>query len=135
MKIRKLNWAGLHLQCGDISVLIDAVENFKPYLPVLGKPLTPLVQFTGTTKADYILFTHLHLDHLDTGVIENCLNPTGKIIGYKKLEKEIAALNRPYILLDTDQTFEENNLQFKAVFSLDGVGEEPTEIGRASCRE
>lgn len=126
MKIQKLNWAGIKLECGDKTVLIDAVENFKPYFPVLGEPLTPLVKFTEEVKADYMLFTHLHLDHLDVSVVEKCLKPEGKIIGYKKLEKEILKLNRPAIFLNTGETFEADGITFKAVYSLDGVGEEQT---------
>lgn len=124
MKIQKLNWAGIKLECGDAVVLMDAVENFKPYFPVLGNPLTPLLQFTKEVKADYVLFTHLHLDHFDPGVVEKCLKPDGKIIGYKKHEKEIAKLNRQFVLLDTDESFEENGIVFKAVYSHDGIGEE-----------
>lgn len=126
MKIQKLNWAGIKLQYGDITVLIDAVENFKPYFPVLGNPLTPLVKFTEEVRADYILFTHLHLDHLDISVIEKCLKPNGKIIGYKKLGKEILKLNKPTVLLDTNESYEADGVSFKAVYSLDGVGEEQT---------
>lgn len=126
MKIGKLNWAGIKLACGNKTVLIDAVENFKPYFPVLGNPLTPLVHFTDEVKADYILFTHLHLDHFDVGVIQKCLNPCGKIIGYKKHEKEIAKHHCAYILLENNELFEENGIAFKAVYSLDGIGEEQT---------
>lgn len=124
MKIQKLNWAGLKLECGDKTVLIDAVENFKPYFPVLGEALTPIVKFTNEVKADYILFTHLHLDHFDAKVIDKCLTPDGKIVGYKKHKPEIEKLNRPYVLLDNDVVFEERGLVFKCVYSQDGVGEE-----------
>ncbi|HLP53367.1 MAG TPA: MBL fold metallo-hydrolase [Chitinophagales bacterium] len=126
MKIQKLNWAGVKLECGNKTILIDAVENFKPYFPVLGNPLTPLVNFTHEIKADYILFTHLHLDHFDTSVIEKCLKPEGKIIGYVKHEKEISKLNRDFVLLNTNELFEEHGISFKPVYSLDGIGEEQT---------
>ena len=126
MKIRKLNWAGIKLECGSKTVLIDAVENFSPYFPVLGTPLTPLIHFSDTVKADYMLFTHLHLDHFDAGVIEKCLNPGGKIIAYKKHEKEITKLKRDYLLLENNELFEENGISFKSVYSLDGIGEEQT---------
>lgn len=126
MKIQKLNWAGIKLECGNKTILIDAVENFKPYFVVLGNPQTPVVPFADTTKADYILFTHLHLDHFDVSVIEKCLRPNGKIIGYKKLEKIISKLNKPTVYLDNDETFQDNNIIIKSVFSLDGIGEEQT---------
>ncbi len=126
MRIKKLNWAGIKLECGPKTVLIDAVENFKPYFPVLGHPLTPIVNFTAEVKADYILFTHLHLDHFDAGVVEKCLLPGGKIIGYKKHAREIEKLKRDYVLLENDEVFEENGIMFKSVYSLDGIGEEQT---------
>ncbi|MBS1782990.1 MAG: MBL fold metallo-hydrolase [Bacteroidetes bacterium] len=126
MKIQKLNWAGIKLECGEKIVLIDAVENFKPYFPVLGNPLSPLYNFSDKVKADYILFTHLHLDHFDFGVIQKCLKPNGKIIGYKKHEKEISKLKQNYILLDNNEMYDENEILFKSVYSLDGIGEEQT---------
>ena len=57
--------------------MIDAVENFKPYLPVLGKPRSDVFIFSPTTKADYILFTHLHLDHFDMEVIDQSITENG----------------------------------------------------------
>lgn len=126
MNIQKLNWAGIKLECGNQTVLIDAVENFKPYFSILGDPLTPLLNFSDTVEADYMLFTHLHLDHFDKGVIEKCLKPSGKIIAYCKHEKQLAKLERPYILLNNDETFEENGISFKSVYSMDGIGEEQT---------
>jgi L-ascorbate metabolism protein UlaG (beta-lactamase superfamily) len=126
MNIQKLNWAGIKLECGDKTILIDAVENFKPYYVVLGNPKTPIVPFADSTKADFILFTHLHLDHFDISVIEKCLKPDGKIICYKKFEKTISKLNKPTVYLDNDEIFQENDIIIKSVFSLDGIGEEQT---------
>lgn len=126
MKIQKLNWAGIELECGNKTVLIDAVENFKPYFAVLGNPKKELIPFTDDVRADYILFTHLHLDHFDTSVIEKCLKEDGKIIAYKKFKTSISKLNKPTVYLDFDEVFEEEGIVFKSVFSLDGIGEEQT---------
>jgi len=126
MQIQKLNWAGIKIICGNKTILIDAVENFAPYFPVLGHPLSPTVCFTDTVKADYILFTHLHLDHFDVSVINKCLKPTGSIIAYKKLQQQIDPLLRKTIYLDVDESFTQHGIIFKSVFSLDGIGEEQT---------
>lgn len=126
MKIQKLNWAGIKIACGDKTVLIDAVEDYKPYFPVLGDPQTPLILFTDTVKADYILFTHLHLDHFDVSVIAKCLKEDGKIISHSRFEKKVSKLNKQVVYLDYDETFEENGIIFKSVFSLDGIGDEQT---------
>ncbi|MBK7290105.1 MAG: MBL fold metallo-hydrolase [Chitinophagaceae bacterium] len=126
MQIQKLSWAGIKVVCGNKTVLIDAVENFKPYLPVLGKPRSDVFIFSPTTTADYILFTHLHLDHFDMEVIDKCLKPEGKIIANKKLQHQIPVHNHECIFLDVDQSITENGITFKSVFSLDGIGEEQT---------
>lgn len=106
--------------------MVDAVENFKPYFPVLGHPKTPLVSFTAGVKADYLLFTHLHLDHFDTSVIEKCLKPGGKIIVYRPLADAVANLGRECICLDYDESFTDQGITFRSVYSLDGIGEEQT---------
>lgn len=126
MRIQKLNWAGIKIDCAGKTILVDAVENFKPYYKILGDPQTPLVRFTDETKADYLLFTHLHLDHFDISVIEKCLKPDGKIICYNKLQPIVSNLYKPVIYLGTDDRFEENGIVFKSVFSLDGIGDEQT---------
>lgn len=126
MKIQKLNWAGIKIECENKTLLVDAVEDFTAYSGILGNPRTALIQFSATTKADYIVFTHLHLDHFDISIIEKCLKPDGKIIAYKKLEKNIPALTRPIIYLDYNETFTEEGISIKSVFSLDGIGHDQT---------
>nr|WP_315033761.1 MBL fold metallo-hydrolase [uncultured Chryseobacterium sp.] len=125
MEIQKLNWAGLKLTSQNKIILIDAVEDFSYYKPVLGDAVENLIEFSGQIQADYIVFTHLHLDHFDKGVIKKCLKKGGKLIVYSGLE----TLVRKYIddvemvVLDLNETFTENNITFKPVFAMDGVGE------------
>jgi L-ascorbate metabolism protein UlaG (beta-lactamase superfamily) len=126
MKIQKLNWAGLKIECNNKILLVDAVEDFTAYFGILGNPKTPLILFSSITKADYIVFTHLHLDHFDISVIEKCLKPAGKIIAYKKLEKHIPALPNQVIYLDYNETFKDDDINIKSVFSLDGIGHDQT---------
>ena len=126
MNIKKLNWAGLQLDCGDKTLLIDAVENFTGYYPVLGHPLTPLIYFSDDVKADYILVTHLHRDHFDPAVLAKCLKPGGKVFISKKPEQQVRALSPEFSFLETDELFSDGAITIKAVYSLDGIGEEQT---------
>lgn len=126
MIIQKLNWAGVKITCNEKIILVDAVENFEPYFPVLGKPLTAIEHFAEGLRVDYILLTHLHLDHFDAGVIKKCLKPAGKIVGYSRHLEAIAALDVDYRLLDNDESLEEQGIIFKSVYSMDGIGEEQT---------
>jgi len=125
MEIQKLNWAGLKITTHNRTVLIDAVEDFSYYKPVLGEAGEQLIRFSDDVQADYILFTHLHLDHFDVGVIKKCLKKDGKLIVYSALETLVrdSLDGVEIIVLDLDETFTENNITFKPVFAMDGIGE------------
>lgn len=125
MEIQKLNWAGVKLTSHNKTILIDAVENFSYYKPVLGDAVENLIEFSDHVQADYILFTHMHLDHFDKGVIQKCLKKDGKLIVYAGLEAIVRKLvpDVEMIVLNLDENFTENNITFKPVFAMDGVGE------------
>lgn len=125
MEIQKLNWAGIKLISHGKTILIDAAEDFSYYKPVLGDAAEQVIKFSGQVQADYILFTHLHLDHFDKGVIQNCLKKDGKLIVYSELEPFVRKYveNVEMVVLKLDETFTENGITFKPVFAMDGVGE------------
>ncbi|UKB82195.1 MBL fold metallo-hydrolase [Chryseobacterium sp. MEBOG06] len=125
MEIQKLNWAGIKLTSQNKTILIDAVEDFSYYKPVLGDALEKLIVFSDEVQADYILFTHMHLDHFDKSIIEKCLKKDGKLIVYSGLEHFVRkyAENVEMIVLNLNETFTENNITFKPVYAMDGVGE------------
>lgn len=125
MEIQKLNWAGIKLVSQNKTILIDAVEDFSYYKPVLGDAVEELLKFSDHVQADYILFTHLHLDHFDKSVIRKCLKKDGKLIVYSGLEPFVRKLidDVQMIVLNLDETFTDGNITFKSVFAMDGVGE------------
>lgn len=125
MEIQKLNWAGLKLISQGKTILMDAVEDFSYYKPVLGDAVAELLKFSDHVQADYILFTHLHLDHFDKSVIKKCLKKDGKLIVYAGLEPFVRKHldDVEMVVLDLDETFTENGITFKPLFAMDGVGE------------
>lgn len=125
MEIQKLNWAGLKLTSNNKTILIDAVEDFSYYKPVLGDSVEQVIKFSDDIQADYILFTHLHLDHFDKGVIKKCLKKEGKLIVYSELEPFVRKYveDIEIIVLNLDETFTESGITFQPVFAMDGVGE------------
>ena len=125
MNIQKLNWAGLKLSVAGKTVLIDAVEDFSYYKPVIGAAMKETLLFADTTEADYILFTHLHLDHFDIGTIKKCLKPDGKIIVYAALKDKVQKHfdDAEIIALELDEVYAEAGIHFKPVFAMDGIGD------------
>ncbi|REC50295.1 MBL fold metallo-hydrolase [Chryseobacterium pennipullorum] len=125
MEIQKLNWAGIRLSAHNKTILIDAAEDFSYYKPVLGDAVEGLIEFSDKIQADYILFTHMHLDHFDKKVIRKCLKNDGKLIVYTGLEVIVKKVvgDVTIIALDLNETFTEDGITFKPVFAMDGVGE------------
>lgn len=125
MEIQKLNWAGIKLTTSGKVILIDAVEDFSAYEPALGKPKDKTITFSNTLKADFILFTHLHFDHFDLGLISKCLQPTGKVIAFASLVEELKELASQVevIFLNLDEVYTESGIIFKPVFAMDGIGD------------
>jgi L-ascorbate metabolism protein UlaG (beta-lactamase superfamily) len=125
MKIEKLNWAGIKLTTASKTILIDAVEDFSYYKPILGDAMKKTLVFTDTTAADYILFTHLHLDHFDVKSIRKCLKTKGKIIVYAPLFETIQQYfgDTEMIVLNADEIFTDDGIHFKPVFAMDGIGD------------
>ncbi len=125
MKIQKLNWAGIKLSVAGKTILIDAVEDFSYYKPVIGNAMKETLLFSDNLKADYILFTHLHLDHFDVGLIKKCLKPDGKLIVYSPLKATVQKRfeNIEITALDLDEVYVESDIKIKPVFAMDGIGE------------
>lgn len=125
MRIQKLNWAGINLSLNDRSVLIDAVDDFSYYQPILGDAVNTVLKFSDTIAADYILFTHLHNDHFDSKLIRKCLKPSGKIIVWSALYEKVRHHFEEFemIVLETDEPFAENGIVFKPVYAMDGIGD------------
>lgn len=125
MEIQKLNWAGIKVVSNGKTILVDAVEDFSYYKPVLGEAVEQLLTFSENLQADYILFTHLHLDHFDKSVIEKCLKKDGKLIVYSELASFVKKYigDKNMIILELDEVFTDHNLRFKPVFAMDGIGE------------
>lgn len=125
MEIQKLNWAGIKLISNNKIILIDAVEDFSYYKPVLGEAVDEVIRFTDEVEADYILFTHMHLDHFDKSVVKKCLKKEGKLIVYSGLESVVRKVmgDIDMVVLNLNEAFTENSITFKPVFAMDGVGE------------
>jgi L-ascorbate metabolism protein UlaG (beta-lactamase superfamily) len=116
---------GIRISAGGKIILIDAVEDFSYYKPVIGDAMKDTLLFSDELKADYILFTHLHLDHFDKGLIQKCLKPAGKIIVYSGLVEKVRKQfeYESIISLDLDEVFIESAICFKPVFAMDGIGD------------
>lgn len=78
MRIRRLGWAGVEIDCEGESLVIDLLEKKAP----LGEALSleqPLPPTSRPGEIDLALVSHLHGDHTDPGALRRALRPEAPV--------------------------------------------------------
>lgn len=87
MKIRRLGWAGIEIESGGESVVVDHILGWKSIEPYIGPPRTPLIETEpGGSLAAFV--THLHTDHTDASAIDRALADGASLHRPKVMEGE-----------------------------------------------
>ncbi|MDQ2894040.1 MAG: MBL fold metallo-hydrolase [Actinomycetota bacterium] len=74
MKIRRLGWAGIELEAGGTTAVIDLLEDLGPMTRFVGEPKQPLPGPSAPAKTiDLAIVTHLHSDHTDPAALARVL--------------------------------------------------------------
>ena len=121
MKIQRLSWAGLKIESEGQILLIDAVETYLGKGAAVG-PADPYL-FSGNTKADVILITHLHSDHYDKDVIDKSLATGGQFITSDQIVDELKNDGLNPLGLALGQSHQVGNFTVTPVFAMDGIGD------------
>ncbi|HEX7293281.1 MAG TPA: MBL fold metallo-hydrolase [Solirubrobacterales bacterium] len=123
MEIRRLAWAGLEVNAGGETAVVDFVEDFSWMHddPPAGEiPPSPAA---GTAVAG--LLTHLHWDHADVDALGRVLSPAGVVLRPEKSfgsQAEVALIDKP------ESELEQSGLTTRVVQPWETV-----EIGPFSC--
>ena len=78
MLIRRLGWAGLELEAGGQTAVVDLLQDTSWLEPFVGPPRTPLP--SPSRPADLALVTHLHADHADPAALRDVLAPGALVL-------------------------------------------------------
>ncbi len=73
VRMRRLGWAGVEIECDNETLLIDYIQDKSPILPVLRSPDEPFPASSRPGGASAALLTHLHADHADADAIAAAL--------------------------------------------------------------
>ncbi len=73
MRLRRLGWAGVEIECDDEILLIDYVQDTAPMAAFLRSPDEPFPPMSRPGGAAAALMTHLHADHADAGALAAAL--------------------------------------------------------------
>lgn len=74
MRMRRLGWAGVEIECDDETLVIDYVQDKSPMLPMLRSPDEPFPSCSRPGETSVALLTHLHADHADADAIAAALH-------------------------------------------------------------
>lgn len=80
MRIRRLGWAGVEIECDGRTLLIDYVQDVAPMAPLLRRPDEPFPAASRPGRAAGALLTHLHADHADADALAGALLPGAPVL-------------------------------------------------------
>jgi L-ascorbate metabolism protein UlaG (beta-lactamase superfamily) len=81
MRIRRLGWAGIELEAGETTAVVDLLEDLGPMRRFVGEakePLPPPAAPEGTIALAFV--THLHSDHTDPAALARVLAPDATVL-------------------------------------------------------
>lgn len=136
MQIRRLGWAGIEIEHGDESLVIDLVEDLSSMETYVGTPRRPLPPPRTAGAVETALATHLHADHTDPAALKAALTDQGKLYRPRRAEGEfleiaavdgaeraLAELGIPSVEAEPWQSFEAGAFTVTAVPAVDGFGD------------
>jgi L-ascorbate metabolism protein UlaG (beta-lactamase superfamily) len=81
MRIRRLGWAGIELEAGGFTAVVDLLEDLGPMTRFVGEPKEPLPTPSAPEKTIALaLVTHLHGDHTDPAALARVLAPDAVVL-------------------------------------------------------
>lgn len=88
VRIQRLAWAGVKLQLGEITLLIDPLARTDLWGLDLGDKLVPIEIDTPQVR---VLITHLHGDHFDPVALSATLGDQGEILCFEDVAAAVAS--------------------------------------------
>lgn len=136
MKVTRLGWAGIEVESGGESVVVDHILGWKSIEPYIGPPRTPLLE-AGKPGASLAAFvTHLHTDHTDASAIDRALADGASLHrphvmegepletgGVMAAEMELTEAGVDQVLMSEWETVEAGPFVATAVPAVDGFGD------------
>lgn len=80
MRIRRLGWAGVEVECDGETLVIDYVQDLAPMAPFLRSPDEPFPPSSHPGGAAVALLTHLHADHADADALAVALRAGAPVL-------------------------------------------------------
>ena len=136
MRIRRLGWAGLEIEAGGETLVVDLFEDIGPMTRFIGEPHGPLPGPSSAGTVSVALVTHLHFDHADPPALARALAPEGVVLRPEPMpdsglesaattgaERGLAELQIPARVVGAWETVSVGPFEVTAVPAADGFGD------------
>ena len=120
LRIQRLSWAGLKLELGEQTVLLDAWTSAGIWD---GAWRDPVVDVEVSTRARLAAITHLHNDHFDQELLRKVLAERGSVLCAKEIATTVASRGFRVLPLDLYQPYIFGDFTITPVPASDGTGE------------
>jgi L-ascorbate metabolism protein UlaG (beta-lactamase superfamily) len=118
MKIQRLAWAGIKIECGDAALFVDASVD-----PDYGANNIPLATSAGSRSA---VVTHHHGDHCDPVALKPVLGASGRIVCHREVAGWFDARGIPVQTVELHEPVffsrQSGDIVARAVPASDGFG-------------
>ncbi|MDQ5894137.1 MAG: fold metallo-hydrolase [Actinomycetota bacterium] len=136
MRVRRLGWAGIEIESGGSTVVIDHILGWKSIEPYIGPPRTPLLEPSAAGQSLGAFVTHLHTDHTDASAVKAALADGASLHrpqvmegepletgGVMAAEMELEEAGVDQVLMNPWETVETGPFVATAVPAVDGFGD------------
>ncbi len=120
LRIQRLSWAGIKLELGSRTLLID------PWIsPEIwdGAWTAPVVPIEIATRSRNVLVTHLHNDHFDPAAIRVALPEAGSVLCQAEIASTVASRGHRTLALQLYEPLALGDFTVIPVPAVDGLGE------------
>lgn len=123
MRIQRLSWAGLQVEAGGTTLVVDLLEDIGRLRPIMGEPKGPLFEIPAEKHVDLALVTHLHPDHYDPPALQRRLAPAGVVVCHREIREKISADGLPVQAVELGEPLVRGEVTVTAVAAVDGFGD------------
>ncbi len=123
MRIQRLSWAGIKVEVGPTTLVVDLLEDLARLRPIMGEPKGAVSTLASEHSVHLALVTHLHPDHYDPVALRRRLAPSGTIICHRDIGERIAADGLPVHALELEEPLSQGGVTLTAVPAVDGFGD------------
>lgn len=119
LRVQRLGWAGVKIEAGDATLLIDPLANTNLWGLSISHLLVPI---EVSTPSRHVLVTHLHQDHFDEVALGQVLAERGSVVCSERVAATVASRGYRVLSLELFEPLGFGDFTATPVPASDGFG-------------